>query len=704
VSSGKKRGLSRALAGLCAFAIVLGTLAVYTEQTLFESRSFANRSISVLDDEDAQALVANALTDAAIDGVPNAVAARPLIQSVSEGLVRSTALQDVLKKGVEDLHRTVVLGSDDTLTVTLENIGTLIRSGLVTAAPNLAHEISRKLDVDLFAKDDPAPPIVIDALQLQHDLNVLAWICLGVALLSAAGAVMLAATRLIGLRRLGRAIAGGALVALVIWFVGRAILVGNFDGTAEVVARAVYDAFLGDLLTWLLVIAGTGLVLTAGLSTTREPVDVAALASRGWNRISASPSTTGRRGLRAILLVLAGIWIISNRDLATDLVVLAIGAFVVYVGAAELMRLAAGAVRIDQETEAAQAEADLSGGALARIAAVALVLVGAFVAVGIATNDKERPPLRVDTCNGHVELCDKTLDEVVFAATHNSMSAATYDNWFFAQQENGITQQLDNGIRALLIDPHYGVETPKGVATDLESDLGSREKIESGLGPEGVAAAEALRRQIGYDGTGQTEIFLCHAFCEVGASHFEAGLREIRDFLISNPGEVVILSLEDATSPEETAAAIEKSGLLPYIFRGENGPPWPTLRQLIDSNQRLVVMAEKQGGEPAWYRRQFLITQETPYRFEDPKELEEPSSCRPNRGRSDASFFLLNHWVDTSPAPRPTNAKIVNEKRFLLDRVRMCERIRGLQPTILAVDFYEEGDLLGVVDQLNGVG
>ncbi len=704
MTPGKKRALSRALAGLSAFAIVLGMLAVYVEQTLFDSRSFANRSISILDDAEAQALVANAITDAAVDGVPNAVAARPVIQSVSEGLVRSAALQDVLAKGVEDVHRTVVLGSDDTMTVTLENVGTLIRSGLVTAAPQLAEEISRKLDVDLFADDDPAPPIVIDALQLQQDLDALAWICLAVALLAAAGAVALAPTRLRGLRRLGWALVAGSLIAVVVWFVGRAIVVGRLDGTVEIVARAGYEAFLGDLLTWLLVIAGSGLVLTAGLSTTREPVDVAALAARGWARISAAPSTTARRAARAVLLVLAGIWVITNRDLTIDLVVLAIGAFVVYVGAAELMRLAAGAVREDDASEAARAEEDLSGGALARIGVVALVLIGAFVAVGVGTNDKEQPPLRVDTCNGSVELCDKPLDEVVFAGTHNSMSAATYRNWFFAQQENGITQQLNNGIRALLIDPHYGVETQQGVATDLESDLGSRQKIEAGLGAEGVAAAEALRRQIGYGGGGDTEIFLCHAFCEVGAIRFSDGLREIRDFLISNPGEVLILSLEDATSPDATSAAIEKAGLLPYVYRGDNGPPWPTLRELIDSDQRLIVMAEQQGGEPSWYRRQFQITQETPYRFTRPAQLEEPSSCRPNRGRSDASFFLLNHWVDTSPAPQPTNAKIVNARKFLLDRIAMCEEIRGLQPNIIAVDFYEEGDVLGVVDELNGIG
>jgi hypothetical protein len=706
VSSGRKRVISRSLAGLSALAIVVAIFAYYCEDALFDSRSFSDHAVSVLDDPEVQQLLTEAIADTAIEGVPNAVAARPLIESVAAGLVGSGALQSVVRSGVEDLHRTVVLGSEDTVTVTLENVGTLLRSGLATASPQLAEEISRKLDVDLFAADEPTPPIVIDALQLQQNIKVLTLASLLVALLAGAGAIATAATRLIGLRRLGRAIAGGALVALVVWFVGRTVLAGGFEGDARVASRAIYNAFLGDLRTWLLILAGGGMVLTAGISTTREPIDVGGLLTRGWAHALATPSRTSLRVLRALLLIVVGVAIVSNRDLAVDLAALAIGAFIVYVGAAELMRLAAGAVRTDRATDAAreELEADLSGGALARIAGVGVLLVGGFVALGFFTNDEESAPLQVDTCNGYIELCDRPLDEVAFAATHNSMSAATYDNWFFAQQEKGITQQLNDGIRALLIDPHYGVETPQGVATDLQNDEGSRQKIEAGLGEQGVAAAEALRRQIGFDGNGEREIFLCHAFCEVGAIRFSEGLREIRDFLAANPGEIVVLSLEDATSPEETSMAIEDAGLGPYLYEGPNGPPWPTMRELIDSNQRLVVMAERDGGTPEWYRRQFLITQETPYRFTRTEELTRPSSCDPNRGRSDAGFFLLNHWVDTSPAPRQTNAKIVNARQFLLDRIQMCEEIRDAQPNLIAVDFYKEGDVLEVVDELNGVG
>lgn len=702
----RRRLYSRGLAGLAVFAVLVASVAAYAEETLFDSRTFSNRAVSVLDDEAVQNQIAGAITDGAISEVPNAVAAQPLIGAVAGLLVRSTALQSLLAGGVEDVHTTVIEGNTDTVTVTLKNIGILIRQGLQAAAPEVADQVSRQLDVPLVNQGDgEGEGIVIDIAQIGNDLGVLHWIALALALAAAAGSIRLAPSRLAGIRRLGRSLAIGGVAAVVVWQVGRVLVVGQLSGDAADTARAVYNAFLGDLRTWWMLLAGFGIVLTAGASRTREPIDVGALAVRGWRRLTAVPERGSLRVLRALVLILVGILVIQNRDAVLAALVVVLGAFVVYVGAAELMRLAAGAVRGDEASsaETLAAERDLSGKALARVVAVGALLLGGFALLGLGTNDSETPRLRVDTCNGSVELCDRSLDQVAFAGTHNSMSAATYDNWFFAQQEAGIGEQLGAGFRALLIDPHYGVETDEGVATDLERDFGSREKIEAGLGPEAVAAAKQIRRQIGYRGGGDSEVFLCHGFCEVGAIRFEAGLREVKDFLIANPGEVVVMSIEDATVPADTVAAFENVGLTDLVYTGPDSP-LPTLREMIDLDQRLFVMAERDGGDPSWYRDQFAITQETPFSFSKPEQLTRPASCDKNRGKPDAPFFLMNHWVDTSPAPRPTNAEVVNRKRFILDRVTMCTRRRGLQPNIIAVDFFKQGDAVGAVDELNEVG
>ena len=83
-------------------------------------------------------------------------------------------------------------------------------------------------------------------------------------------------------------------------------------------------------------------------------------------------------------------------------------------------------------------------------------------------------------------------------------------------------------------------------------------------------------------------------------------------------------------------------------------------------------------------------------------QLRSPSSCRPNRGGTTPPLFLVNHWIESYP-PRPANANIVNQKDFILKRVRECERIRDRTANIVAVDFVSRGDLIGAVDALNGV-
>jgi hypothetical protein len=108
-----------------------------------------------------------------------------------------------------------------------------------------------------------------------------------------------------------------------------------------------------------------------------------------------------------------------------------------------------------------------------------------------------------------------------------------------------------------------------------------------------------------------------------------------------------------------------------------------------------------------WYRDGYGdVLQETPYSFKQASELTDSrklaKTCQPNRGSSDNPLFLLNHWIDTSPAPKPTNAAKVNDYKALLARAQECERVRGQVPNLIAVDFYATGDLIKVVEKLNG--
>ncbi len=104
---------------------------------------------------------------------------------------------------------------------------------------------------------------------------------------------------------------------------------------------------------------------------------------------------------------------------------------------------------------------------------------------------------------------------------------------------------------------------------------------------------------------------------------------------------MIFLIIQDDITPEDTALALESVGLDQYIYDHPAGQPWPTLGEMIDSGQRLVVMAEEEGPPPSWYQHVWDITMETPYTFINYDDF----SCDANRGPEDAPFFLLNHWI-----------------------------------------------------------
>ena len=93
------------------------------------------------------------------------------------------------------------------------------------------------------------------------------------------------------------------------------------------------------------------------------------------------------------------------------------------------------------------------------------------------------------------------------------------------------------------------------------------------------------------------------------------------------------------------------------------------------------------------------LVQEVPYKYSSVAKLEAPASCRRNRGEDDAPLFLLNHFVSPPSAELAAQA---NAEDVLLTRAQRCSEDRGQPVNLVAVDFYESGDLFATVDELNG--
>jgi len=261
------------------------------------------------------------------------------------------------------------------------------------------------------------------------------------------------------------------------------------------------------------------------------------------------------------------------------------------------------------------------------------------------------PPL---VCNGHAELCDRRFDQVAFPATHNSMSNAD-ETWGIPNQTHPIGRQLDDGVRAFLIDTH-----------PFEGDL-----------------------------------YLCHQVCKFGKTRLVDALTTYRVFLENHPAEVVTLIIEDHIPAADTERAFTDSGLVKFTYTHPAGAPWPTLREMITANTRLVVSAENEGPPPAWYHHVWDIASDTPYSFQDISEIAS-RGCDDNRGKNENPLFLINHWVG-NPLSSSGNAKMANPYEVLSPHVKACQQKRGRVPNFVAVDFYEIGDLFRVVDELNGL-
>jgi hypothetical protein len=226
------------------------------------------------------------------------------------------------------------------------------------------------------------------------------------------------------------------------------------------------------------------------------------------------------------------------------------------------------------------------------------------------------------------------------------------------------------------------------------------------VNPDAVDAALRIRERLGFAGEGERGMYLCHTFCELGGTRLDSVLDDLRDFLVANPNEVLVVVNQDYVTPADFVAAVEEAGLEELAYRGPVGADGLTLREMIDRGRRVLFLAENRAGAAPWYRLTYeSLTQETRFSFTRPAQLTEPAelpaSCEPNRGPAGAPLFLVNHWVTTDPVPRPSNAEKVNAYEALLRRTRECQRLRSHLPNLVAVDFYRRGDLFRVTDTLN---
>jgi hypothetical protein len=696
--------LSVVLVIAAAVCAVVGGVALYLRAEIVEPQSFADRSVDALENDDVRTVVAREVVVQLIDqGSTDLVSARPVLESVTAFVIRSDPFKRVFRTAALQGNRVLFAREGSDAVFDIGDAGTVVTETLRSVAPDVARRIPPDTDATLLELRERS--FATQTLRFADKVRFLGILLPALALLLAVGGIAVAPDRRAAITRLGIALGTGCALLVIALIVVEAYIGANIYGEDELTDEDVrgafhglWDAYLGDLTAWAIGIGALSLVVAAASASLLRPFDAGETIEQ-FRRLARPPERTGRRVLHGLAVLAIGVFIVLQPTLAVSMVAVVAGALLAYYGTGEVIS----AVKLPSRSSEERARSNLAWSAGIG-GAIVLAAIGAVVVIASSGGDGDEAKAgRVDTCNGYRQLCDRRLDEVVFAGTHNAMSNADTRGWLLANQRRTIQRQLRDGIRLFLIDPHYGVEDRKGnVRTDFGAERRDLNRVGKNLTPQALAALERLggRLGLGEFTAGRREVWLCHSVCELGASRMVEQMRVLRRFLQRNPGEVVMLLSEDYVRERDLDKVYRRSGLAKYLVTLNRLEPMPTLRELIDDDKRLIVFTEREpNGEFEWNNAGFTWIQDTPLGATKPKQF----SCKLNRGDRNSPLFAINNWIDRFPPPLEANRAVLKRK-FILERARRCERERGHLPNLIASDFYDQGDLVDAVRELNGFG
>ena len=511
-----------------AILLAAGTIHLYGELVIFDARTFSARAALSLGDPRVAGYVAERIADEAIAQRRDLMAYRPLLVGTARAVVSSEPFRAGFRRAAQSAHAALFSQSAERLALSVPDLGVLVRSALAHD-PALAARIPASLRGSVLVQPTGrGARAVIGLVKLGHRFRRNAVLAI------VSGALLLFLGIAMPRDRRRALLNGGATLAttaLVLFFLPplarTALTLSLHDPALRPVAAGVWDAFAGGLRLWALVLAGVGVVLASAASSFASHVEIEEIARRVWMRLRKPARTWQGEIARAALLTAVGLFA-AFRPAATvfGLTVVA-GAILAFEGLRELFMLVP--PRLQEAARQAEEALDVTrkkGGGwegartwlhFAIVGLLALGLIAAAVFFMRSPAALPETPAFTDACNGDRALCDRRLDEVVFPAAHNSMSAAEFDGWMFPNQELGSVSLLDHGIRALLFDVHYGTPIGGRVKTDLEAEAASAAKFDKAVGKEAVDAAMRIRDRVAGPPSGPRAAYLCHGFCELGA-------------------------------------------------------------------------------------------------------------------------------------------------------------------------------------------
>ncbi|MEO5968502.1 MAG: hypothetical protein ABIQ95_01135 [Bdellovibrionia bacterium] len=340
---------------------------------------------------------------------------------------------------------------------------------------------------------------------------------------------------------------------------------------------------------------------------------------------------------------------------------------------------------------------------------------------------------QTDCTTGKEPICDKAYNNVTFLATHNGPShlANPLLSWGpngsnINDQDISWSDQLKMGVRAtkspVLISTDQGIVRAvllpgmytQGIATvchglapgDLESMTPDILKYCGMVGSAGLTVCKQIMEGLKKD----------PCLLDRAARPLSTFLVETSDFLNTNPGAVVTIFFENQgvfdvmRSVIATTPSIQK-----YIYvNPPNARDWPTIRNLVSRNKRLILFSDPPGDYPenlfyTYFNRRGNSAWISRYDFKTSPKLKSDVFNHDEDNQSSAQstqFWILQHFVTPLLSGSPTDASASNSPSTLWGRVSSYMGTIGKKPSFIWVDFANRPDTglnspANVVNMLN---
>lgn len=271
---------------------------------------------------------------------------------------------------------------------------------------------------------------------------------------------------------------------------------------------------------------------------------------------------------------------------------------------------------------------------------------------------------------------NKPFHEYTWLTAHNAFNASGWPN-----QRLSVKELLERGVRSLMFDTHWH----------------------------------------------NNEVYLCHGTCNIlvgDVSKLKDRFTTISDFLARNRDAVITVHFEDYVSKTQMQHAFSSSPqIAQYVFNPKNWANrhnWPTLQEMINANQRLILLTQK-GELSGDYSNGAYMFHDQDITVENYWSIggtigSHDMSCISRWGSiplntmtaSQSGFhgwnrlFVMNHFHGV---PEHYHSGFDNRWDWVQPRIdNNCTPAAGRHPNYLAVDFVDQGDVLEYVEWKNNGG